>query len=274
MRRWLVTLALAVVALPTVADAGHLRIELASQKVTTSKSLAVAHGAPPRVAQLPASVELDAGAITITTPKHTFRHSLGRRDGLSWLVTVDTHVVIGFASRPGGTADTIAAFDHTTGRLAWRRSVDSLHAASLTDSLLAIERAGNLDIVDARTGHTLATTPLREQALQSISCPAAGDLHIKTRGDLIAIDRATGDIRWSQPTSSTSTPTITPTAILDAWIDRTNHRFGIASYDPRTGERLDSVDLGSTSGWYDVEHVTIAPDGANDVLVTAAFATE
>ena len=280
MRRWLVTLALAVVTLPNIADAQGFRVELANRTVTTTtKNLPSRHACPARVARLPATVELEAGAITITTRKHTFRHALGRRDGgLSWIVGVGSkHVVAGFAAKAGarGTADTVAAFDHTTGRIAWRRTMDSLFAAELVDDLLAIERAGNLDIVDARTGKTLGTTPLRGQSIQSICRPTTGDLHLKTNADLVAIDRATGAVRWSQPTSSIGNPTVTPAGnVIDAWVDRTQHRFGLVSYDARTGKQLDKIDLGATGGWYDFEHVTIAPDGTNDVLVSAMFAVE
>ena len=277
MRRWLVTLALAVVALPTVGHAQGFRVELTNRSVTTTTKQLPSRTCQPRVAHLPASVEIDAGAITITTRKNTFRHSLGRRDGLSWIVGVGPHVIVGFAANSGaspGTADTIVAFDHTTGRVAWRRSVDSMFAAELVDSLLAVERAGNLDIIDARTGKTLGTTPIKGQTIEAVCRPTQGDLHVKTQGDLIAIDRTTGAVRWAQPTSSIGNPTVTSTAVIDAWVDRTTHRFGIVSYDPQTGKQLDSIDLGATGGWYDFEHVYIAPDGANDVLVSAMFAVE
>lgn len=277
MRRWLVTLALAVVALPSVADAQGFRVELANRTVTTTTKRLATRACEPRVANLPPSVELDTGAILITTRGRTFRHALGRHDGLSWIVGVGPHVVVGFAARAGaagGTADTVVAFDHRTGRVAWRRSIDSMFAAELVDHLLAVERAGNLDIIDARTGKTLGTTPLRGQSIQAVCRPSRGDLHLKTHDDLIAIDRATGAVRWTQPTSSIGNPTVTPAAVIDAWVDRTRHRFGIVSYDPQTGKRLDSIDLGATGGWYDLEHVWLAPDGTNDVLVSAMFAVE
>lgn len=278
MRRWLVTLALAVVTLPNVADAQGFRVELANRKVTTTKQLPQQQPFA-RVAKLPASVELEAGAITITTRNHTFRHALGHRDGgLAWIVGVGPkHVVAGFAAKAGArdTADTIVAFDHTTGRVAWRRTMDSRFAAELVGDMLAVERAGALDIIDARTGRTLGTTPLRGQAIRSICRPANGDLHLKTTADLVAIDRASGTIRWTQPASSTGNPTVTPNGnVLDAWVDRTRHRFGLVSYDAATGTQRHRIELGSTGGWYDFEHVTIAPDGANDVLVSAMFAVE
>lgn len=275
MRRWLVTLALAVVTLPNVADARTgFRVELANRTVATTTQNLPQRQCFARVAKLPATVELEAGAITITTRNHMFRHALGRRDGgLAWIVGVGPrHVIAGFAAKAGGTADTVAAFDHTTGRVAWRRTMDSLFAAELVDNMLAIERAGALDIIDARTGKTLGTTPLRGQSIRSICRPASGDLHLKTTADLVAIDRS-GAVRWTQRTSSIGNPTVTPTGnVVDAWVDRTRHRFGLVSYDATTGKQLDTIELGSTGGWYDFEHVTIAPDGANDVLVSALFA--
>jgi outer membrane protein assembly factor BamB len=274
MRRWLVTLALAVVALPNLSDAQGFRVDFANRTVTTSKSLTLPRSCEARVAKLPSGVEVEPGAITITTRRHTFRHALGRRDGLSWIVTVGPHLVVGFAAKQGGQADTIVAIDHTTGRVAWRRTMDSMFAAELVDDMLAVERAGNLDIIDARTGNTLGTTPIAGSSIQSVCRPKAGDLHIKTQGDLIAIDRNTGAVRWAQQSSSTSNPTITPSTVIDAWVDRTTHRFGIVSYDAQTGRKLDSIDLGATGGWYDLEQVTIAPDGPNDVLVSAMFAVE
>jgi outer membrane protein assembly factor BamB len=277
MRRWLVTLALAVVALPTVGDAQGFRVELADRRVTSTTQRLPIGSCPSRVANLPASVEVDAGALLITARNQTFRHALGRRDGLSWVVGIGNHVIVGFAAKSGaapGTADTVAAFDHTTGRVAWRRTIDSMFAAELVDSLLAVERAGNLDILDVRTGKTLGTTPIRGQQIRTVCRPANGDLHIKTASDLIAIDRTTGAVKWTQATSSIGNPTITSKSVIDAWVDRTSHRFGIVSYDPQTGKQLDKIDLGATGGWYDFEHVYIAPDGANDVLVSAMFAVE
>jgi len=271
MRRWLVTLALAVVALPDAAEAHGLRVERASRTVTTSTGL-IAPIVEPRIARLPASVELDPGAIAIHARGLTIRHPLGRPDGISWIATVGPRVVVGFANRAGGHADTIIAIDHTTGQVAWRRAVDSLAAVDLIDDLLAVERAGALDIIDARTGATVGTTPLVGQGIVAVSRPRAGDLHVKTRGDLVAIERDRGAVRWTRPTSSTSHPTVTPTAVIDAWVDRTIHRYGITSYDPATGRQLDSIDLGPTGGWYDLERVVIAPDGAHDVLVSAMFA--
>ena len=272
--RWLVTLALAVVAMPGAAEArAGFRVEHSTRTVTTSRGLADRAG-PPRVARLPASVELDRDAVLVVTDRGLrMRHSLGHaRVCVWWAATVGHHVVIGFAARPGGHADSMVAIDHVTGRLAWRRTIDSLAAAELTGELLAVERAGTLDVIDARSGNTVGTTPLAGQGLQSVS-RAGGDLHVKTHGDLIAIDRRTGAVRWVQPSSSLGNAAVTPGAVVDAWVDRTAHRFGIVSYDPRDGRRLASIDLGATGGWYDREQIELAPDGPNDVLVSALFAT-
>jgi outer membrane protein assembly factor BamB len=272
-RRWLVTLALAVVALPEAAAAHGLRVAQSNRTVTTSKALPGRAGQP-RVGRLPASIEVDAGAVTVTTRHRKIRHALGRTDGLSWIVTVGPRVVIGFAARAGGHADTIVAIDHVTGELAWRRSVDSLFAAELVGNLVAIERAGTLDVLDGRTGNTVGTAALAGQGIQAIgrTIDGLGDLHLKTRGDLVAIDRHTGAVRWVQPSSSLGSAAVTAGAVVDAWVDRQRHRFGVVSYDPVNGRRLDSIDLGSTGGWYDLERVEVAPDGLHDVLVSALFA--
>jgi hypothetical protein len=289
MSRWLVTLALAVVALPGAAEASSgFRVERTTRTVTSSRSLAERAGRP-RVARLPASVELDRDAVRVVTARGLrVRHALGGGPGVSWIATVGSRVVIGYAARPGGHADSIMAIDHVTGRLAWRRSADSLAAAELGGDLLAVERAGALDVLDARTGGTLGTTQLAGQGLLAVTRAAGGDVHVKTRGDLIAIDGRRGDVRWVQPASALGNAVVVPAAalrggagqggreaacVLDAWVDRARHRFGIAGYDARTGQRLASIDLGATGGWYDRERVEIAPDGPHDVLVSALFAT-
>ena len=99
-----------------------------------------------------------------------------------------------------GQADSIVAIDHTTGRLAWRRTVDSVAAVPLAGELIAVERSGALDVIDARTGGTAGTAPLAGRGLHAVS-RGPGDLLVKTRGDLIAIDRRTGAVRWRQPAS-------------------------------------------------------------------------
>jgi outer membrane protein assembly factor BamB len=271
MRRWLVSLALAVVATPVAADAENLRVELASHTITTSTT-APQPCCDPRVSRLPASIEVDLGAVTVTTGARKIRHEIGHADGLSWIVGVGSRVVIGYAQRSGGHADSIVAIDHVTGALAWRRRVDSLFAVELVGNLIAIERAGTLDIVDARSGKTVGTTPLAGQSIQAVCRPGRGDLHLKTHGDLVAIDRTTGAVRWVQPATSIGNAAVTTGAVVDAWVDRTTHRFGIVTYDPSTGRRLDSIDLGATGGWYDFERVELAPDGSREVLVSAMFA--
>jgi outer membrane protein assembly factor BamB len=274
MSRWLVTLALAVVALPDTAGADPgFRLERSTRTVRTSRALAARTG-PPRVARLPASVELDRDAVLVVTDRGLrVRHPLGQAHGVSWIATVGSRVVIGYAARPGGHADSIMAIDHVTGRLAWRRAVDSLAAAELAGDLLAVERAGALDVIDARTGGTLGTAPLAGQGLVAVARAAGGDLHVKTRGDLIAIDRR-GGVRWVQPSSALGNAVVAPDgSVIDAWVDREAHRFGIVGYDARTGRRLASLDLGATGGWYEHERVELAPDGPNDVLVSALFAT-
>ena len=267
MRRWLVALALAVVVMPDIAGATDLRVDASTRKVT-STSIAPARSLLPRPAHLPASVEITDERVVVRANGQTVQHAIG---DVWWSVTVGEHLVVGHAATPGGHADRILAIDHTTGRVEWRRKVDSLFAASLEDGLLAVERAGQLDIVDARTGNTLGTTPLAGQGIQAICRATHGDLHVKTAADLVAIERATGRVRWTQPTTSRGNIAMTSRAVVDAWVDRTNHRYGVVTYDPLTGEKLESIDLGPTGGWYDVERVELAPDGAGEVLVSSVF---
>jgi hypothetical protein len=206
MRRWLVALALTVVATHG-ADADGLTIETQRRTVKSTNLIAATPSA--RIAQLPASLEL-----------------------------------------PGSV---IAAVD-------------------LTDHLIAIERLGTLDIVDRRDGRTVGTTTLTGQGIQTVSRSYTGDLHLKTHGDLIAIERDTGRVRWAQRTTSIGNVAAMPDAIVDSWVDRETHRFGIVTYDPVTGRRLDSIELGATGGWYDREHVELAMDGPREVVVSAMFA--
>ncbi|MFN0247102.1 MAG: PQQ-binding-like beta-propeller repeat protein [Kofleriaceae bacterium] len=267
MRRWLVALALAVVVMPEIAGASDLRIDASTRKVT-STTQAPPRSLLPRPMNLPATVEIADERVVVRANGQTFRHAIG---DLWWSVTIGDHLVVGHAATPGGHADRILAIDHTTGRIEWRRKIDSLFAASLADDLLAVERAGQLDIVDAVTGNTVGTAPLAGQGIQAICRTPSGDLHVKTASDLVAIDRASGRVRWTQPTTSRGNIAMTSHAVVDAWVDRTNHRYGIVTYDPKTGEKLESIDLGSTGGWYDVERVELAPDGAGEVLVSSVF---
>lgn len=267
MRRWLVALALAVVVMPEVAGAADLRIDASSRKVT-STTTAPARTLLARPVSVPASVDIEHEQVTVRAGGQTFRHTIG---DLWWSVTIGDQLVVGHAATPGGHADRIVAIDHTTGRAAWRRKVDSLYAAALADDLLAVERAGQLDIIDARTGNTVGTTPLAGQGIQAISRSTGGDLHVKTAADLVAIERATGRVRWTQATSSRGNIAMTSRAVVDAWVDRQAHRYGIVTYDPRTGEKLESIELGPTGGWYDVERVELALDAAGEVLVSSVF---
>lgn len=267
MRRWLVVLALAVVVLPDVAGAADLRIDASNRKVMSTTS------PPPRSllsrpANLPASVDIHDERVTIRANDQTFQHTIG---DLWWSVTIGDHLVLGHAATPGGHADRIVSIDHTTGRIEWRRKVDSLTAAALADDLVAVERAGQLDIINALTGNTVGTAPLSGQGIQAICRTMNGDLHIKTGSDLIAIDRASGSVRWKQPTTSRGNIAMTSRAVVDAWVDRENHRYGIVTYDPQTGEKLESIELGPTGGWYDVERVELAPDAEGEVLVSSVF---
>lgn len=267
MRRWLVALALAVVVMPEIAGAADLRIDASTRKVTSTTQVP-ARSLLPRPANLPSTVDIADERVTIRANGQTFRHTIG---DLWWSVTIGDHLVLGHAATPGGHADRIMSIDHTTGRIEWRRKVDSLFAAELADDLLAVERAGQLDIIDALTGNTLGVAPLSGQGVQAISRTPSGDIHIKTGSDLIAIDRASGSVRWTQPTTSRGNIAMTSRAVVDAWVDRENHRYGIVTYDPKTGERLESIELGPTGGWYEVERVELAPDGAGEVLVSSLF---
>jgi outer membrane protein assembly factor BamB len=264
MRRWLVALALAVVATPDAADARCL-----TQTRTVTATTKLTSSLPARIGRLPTSLEIDQGVLVVHANGKTTRHVLGRRDGVSWLVTVGSRVMIGFAANRG-PADTILAVDHVTGAALWRRSVDSLSAAELAGNLMAIERAGTLDVVDVRDGTTVGTTAIAGQTIQSVS--RGGDLYLKTRADLIAIDRATGAVRWRQPTTSFGNVGVTAHAVVDAWVDRDTHRYGIVRLDAMTGRRLDAIDLGATGGWYDRERVEVSSDGPDEVMVSAMFA--
>lgn len=114
---------------------------------------------------------------------------------------------------------------------------------------------------------------IRARDVVAIVRAPRADVLVKTRTQLHAIDAATGAVRWTQPATALGKPLLDPSSgeILDAWIDHETHRFGIVSRDPIDGHEISSIDLGSTSGWYDVHSVVIAPDGPNEVLVSAMF---
>jgi hypothetical protein len=266
MRRWLVSLALAVVALPS-AQAGALRVELADHAVTTTTHPLVAW--EPRIAQLPAAVELDARGIIVTVGARKIRHALGRRGGLAWVAAVGSHVIAGYADRAVDHADTVAAIDVATGQLAWQRRLDSRGASELAGDLLAIAGDGLLEIVDARTGRSLDAAPIAGRDVCAVC--RGDDLYVKTEADLVAIARTTGTVRWAQPTTARGNAIALAGRVIDGWVDRRANRFGVIAYDARSGRKLDSLELGETGGWYDHEHIALAPDGPREVLVTAAF---
>jgi hypothetical protein len=195
-----------------------------------------------------------------------------------WLIALAVVVV----SRPVGAAPTVEEsyrrVTTSTSVVAPSHAEPSLAAVPLADHLLAVERPGALDIIDTRTNRTVSSTPLALGGIQSVFRPQEGDLLVKTHGDLVSIDRATGDIRWVQPTSSHGNAIAAPrgdrTEVVDAWVDRETHRYGLVSRDARTGRELDRIDLGPTSGWYDIENVQLASDGPGDVLVSALFGVD
>ena len=152
------------------------------------------------------------------------------------------------------------------------RSRATRAALALPGDLIAVDRAGALDVVDRRTGATIASAAISGIGIAS-ACRAAGDTYLKTSSDLVAIS-GHGEIRWVRPTTVVGTIVASQDSVIDAWVDRVGHRFGIASYDPRTGRRLASLDLGSTGGWYDHEHVQVSADGPHELLVSSAFALE
>lgn len=139
----------------------------------------------------------------------------------------------------------------------------------VTLAMFVVSIAGDL-VVEAATSKVTATKSVADRELRHEHRTIAGDIYVKTAQALVALD-PDGSIRWSNPTSSIGGIAITPTAIIDGWIDRARNRYGIAKYDPRTGICIASIELGSTRGWHDVARLDVAPDGPSDVLVTAAF---
>jgi outer membrane protein assembly factor BamB len=269
--RWLVTVALFLVSNP--ADAARARIELANHKITTSRA-ALAQLHAPQLARIPSSVRLEDDDVLVTTRDGIVRHPLAHGGaGASWLVPVGPRLVIGAADRSHDRADTLFAIDLATGAVTWRRALASLFAARLAGDLLVVERSGALEVIDARTGTTHSTAAIDGHSIRAVCRAGNGDLHVKTRGDLVAI-APDGVVRWTRPSTSSGTVAVTAGAVVDGWVDRVGHRFGIVSYDRATGRPLGSLDLGSTHGWYDFDRVTVAPDGPDEVLVSALFAVE
>jgi hypothetical protein len=146
----------------------------------------------------------------------------------------------------------------------------SLATVALAGSLIARERPGALEVVDRRTGATIASAPLTSNRIQAVLRTADSTV-IKTRGDLLSLDRVTGRVRWIQPASSVGNPALHRGEIVDAWVDRAAHRYGLVSRDPRDGRVTGRIDLGATGGWYDLENVVLGADSPDDVLVSAMF---
>jgi hypothetical protein len=135
--------------------------------------------------------------------------------------------------------------------------------------VIRIDRTNLLDVVDGQTGQTLATTPIANAGIAS-ALQSVGDTFVKTRGDIVAITRS-GRIRWVHHNTVPGSLAVLRDAVIDGWIDRKTHRFGIAAYDPIDGRRLASIELGSTNGWTGLERVHVAPDGPGEVLESAMF---
>jgi outer membrane protein assembly factor BamB len=142
----------------------------------------------------------------------------------------------------------------------------------LAAGLVAIDEDDTLTIIDTTTGTTIATTPVAG-GIAAIARAPSGDIYIKTQADLVALTPA-GAVRWVRPATANSNVAVTPRAVIDGWVDRDRHRFGIVSYDPVDGHVLARTELGPTGGWYDHDRMVLAPDGPNEVLVSTAFGVE
>jgi hypothetical protein len=272
VRRWLVTLTVALVSVPGIGESQNLRVELAQHKVTTTSTLARTVSCDLGLAVLPAVVHLDPGSITVTVGTRQVRHAV-RDDQLSWVHAVGSRVIVGYATGRNAQADTIDAFDLFTGALAWRRQLDSRYGTELVGDLLVVEREHSIDILDAATGQTVGTIRITGHGLSKVCRAGTSDIYLKTDRDLVAV-RRDGRIRWRCGTSSTSNVVTVARQVVDGWVDRKANRFGIVAMDAASGHVVDSLDLGSTGGWYDFASIKIAPDGPGEVLVSAAFAVE
>jgi outer membrane protein assembly factor BamB len=143
---------------------------------------------------------------------------------------------------------------------------------SLAMVVVALPASSGLAIEVAQQKVT-TTTAAPRLAVAAIETPLTEGLFaVKTSGNLMAIERSTGLVRWVRPTSSTGNTVAVGDSVVDAWVDREAHTFGLVRYDAKTGKQLDRVELGGTSGWYDYEHVELSPDGPGEVLVSAMFA--
>lgn len=274
MRRWLVALAVAVVVVPAVGDARTLRVDTFDHKVvTTTAALVADRGMRPR--HLPASVDISLRWIAVKVGERTTHYPLP--DRIAWVVAIGPRLVLGYAATRepanGQVADTIAAIDLATGVVAWRRSLASLNAIELSGDLFVVERDGWIEVVDARTGRSVADTPVAGGGLISVCRAGGGAFYVRTQQDLIALSRS-GSVRWTQPATVSSNPVEVGATVVDGWVDKTTNRFGLVAYDARTGCKVDAIDLGDTGGWYDLARVSLAPDGPHEVLVSALFAVE
>lgn len=189
-----------------------------------------------------------------------------------WLVTLAMFLVTGPLN--ADASDRGFRIERASQRIATPRGPlvalgRSRASLDLSRDLIAVDRAGALDVVDLRTGATIATAAIAGTGIVS-ACRLAGDIYVKTSEDLVSIADH-GAIRWVRPTTAGAI-VATPDAVIAGWVDRAGHRFGIASHDSRTGRQVASVDLGSTRGWYDLVRVDVAPDGPDELLVSAAFA--
>jgi outer membrane protein assembly factor BamB len=130
----------------------------------------------------------------------------------------------------------------------------------------------------AHEHHSVTTTgaplSLTGEAAAVLERTAVNELYIKERGELLALDRATQTVRWARPTTTAARIAVIGDAVVDAWVDRVAHRYGVMTYDRASGRRLGSVELGRTGGWYDLERIVVAPDAPGEILVSALFGRE
>lgn len=139
----------------------------------------------------------------------------------------------------------------------------------VTLAMFVVSTAGALRI-EAADSRVTATAQLATTATEHEHKTMTGDTYKKTFAHLVACS-PDGTVRWVRPSSTSGGVAITANAIYDGWIDRETNRFGVVKYDPRDGRVLASIELGSTRGWHDVERIEVAPDGPDDVLVSALF---
>jgi hypothetical protein len=289
-RRWLVTLAMFLVATPA---AGKLELAHAERKVTTSARLGdptpVARQLPPTVRLIDDHLVVEAydpavppilasGRSSIGARPRVVRHALG--DRFAWFVPAGSRLIVGTLDQARSSTDAVFAIDLATGREVWRRTLHASSAVALAGDRVAVLARGVLVIVDTRTGATLSTVSVALGASVARAAPEPGISYVRAtgRGDSLVKAGATlvavtprGTIRWAVPAAPRGAVAVTRDTVIDGWIDRDRHRFGIAARDPRDGSPRTSLDLGETSGWYDAARIDVSPDGADDVLVSAVF---